>query len=101
MGNLKQENHFSTEGDGLAQWTGARLQNLKQRANYQSLEAQIQYLVDELNTTEKRAGDAVKASQSVEESTLAFQNSFERCGQCMESQRINYAHEMLQKFAGA
>lgn len=99
MGNLKQENRFNTDdgpgGLGIAQWTNARREELMQRADYQRLTTQLQFLVDELNSTEKNAGTALKSAHSVEDATIAFQNTFERCGICRESQRIQYANEIL------
>lgn len=102
MGNLEQENHLHTNdgpgGLGIAQWVGARRIALQQRANYRRLTTQLQFLVDELNSTEKRAGDAVRRSGTVEEATISFQNLFERCGICRESQRVSYAYEILERY---
>lgn len=102
MGNLAQEHQFKTDdvpgGLGIAQWMGARRQKLMQRANYSVLQTQLQFMVDELNSTEKRAGDALRATTTLEEATVVFQNLYERCGVCMQHQRVAYAHEILAKY---
>lgn len=101
LGNLKQESGFNTEdhpnGLGIAQWLGARRQNLIDKysgspSTYQ-IYNQLQYIVEEMNGTEKRAGDALRASQTLEEATQVFQDQYERCGDCRASQRLTYAQE--------
>lgn len=103
MGNLKQEHGFKTSdvagGLGIAQWLGARRANLLARADPYNLNTQLNFLWDELNSTEIKAFEAIKASNDTASATRAFQNKFERCGKCMESQRIQYAHEYYHKFA--
>lgn len=95
MGNLKQEHGFNTDGDGLAQWTDGRKANVMSRANPLSIHTQLQYLMEELNGGYIAAKNAILASGSVEGSTVAFQNLFERCGDCRESKRIAYGYEIL------
>ena len=100
MGNLKQEHGFKTSderpnGLGIAQWIGNRADRLVANGNYLDINVQLNYLMEELNGSESAAGGAIRASGSVEEATRAFQNKFERCGVCMESQRIQYAYDIL------
>lgn len=98
MGNLRQEHSFQTSdvsgGLGIAQWLGNRRDNLIARGNYTSIDVQLQFMIDELNTTERAAETSLRASGSIEEATIAFQNKYERCGACMQSQRIQYAHDI-------
>lgn len=97
MGNLQQEHNFRTDGDGIAQWTGNRKANLMNDPNWQDINVQLSFLVRELKGTEIAAYNAIKASTSVEEATVAFQNIFERCNPayCMQNQRIQYAYAIL------
>ncbi len=103
MGNLMQEHRFKTSdtpgGLGIAQWIGSRRHKLMQRRDHTSLNTQLEYLLEELSTNEKHAGDALRRAQTVEEATIAFQNMYERCGVCMQSQRLSYAYEILQKYS--
>lgn len=103
IGNLKQETSgFNTQdvagGLGIAQWLGARRERLIQRGNHLDLMAQLNFIIEELDTTEHRAKSALIASSSVEQATIAFQNKYERCGQCMQNQRINYALDVYYKY---
>lgn len=98
MGNLKQEHNFNTDGDGIAQWTGDRLVQLKQRGNYLDLTVQLNFIIEELNGTESVADKLLRSSYSVEEATIKFQNTYERCGDCRQSQRVAYAIAFYNQF---
>jgi hypothetical protein len=89
MGNLRQEHNFQTSGDGLAQWIGGRRARLHTMANPYSLNTQLNFLVIEM----KEMG--LVLPNTVEGATIAFQNKFERCGRCMQSQRVQYAYDIL------
>jgi uncharacterized protein YabE (DUF348 family) len=95
MGNLQQEHGFRTDGDGIAQWTGGRKANLMARADPYNIYTQLNFMLEELNGPYARANAAIKASSSVEQATVAFQNQYEGCGICMESRRIQFAYEIL------
>lgn len=92
MGNLQQENRLQTDGDGLAQWSGTRLVTLLQRGEPYSLNTQLEFLLYELNSYESEANNLIKQSGTIEEAAIAFQNKFERCGDCRQSSRISYAY---------
>lgn len=96
MGNLKQEHGFQTSGDGLAQWTGGRKAELMARDNPYSLYTQLDFLLDELNGSS--VGADIKAAGSISQATVVFQDQFERCGACMESNRISYAYSIYNQF---
>lgn len=91
MGNLMQEHRFNTDGDGLAQWTGGRKANLMAREDPYSIYTQLDFMMGELNGPYLSAKNAILASTTIEDATLAFQNIYERCGICAENQRIGYA----------
>lgn len=94
MGNLKQEHNFQTSGDGLAQWIGGRRANLYARANPTDIHVQLDFLMEELNSGYVYAKQRILQSDLVG-ATLVFQNEYERCGDCRQQQRINYAYEIL------
>ena len=102
MGNLRQEHNFKTDdvpsGLGIAQWLGARREQLIQRGNYSDINVQLDYIVWELENTESRASTQLRAQTTVEGATRAFQNYYERCGDCRESQRIQYAIEYYNRY---
>lgn len=87
-GNLYVESagfNLSAEGDngtsfGLAQWHNERKEALFKRAGTRTptLEQQLDYLVYELNNTEKGALNALKQATSVKDSAYVFAKKFER-----------------------
>lgn len=99
MGNLQQEHGFKTDdvpgGLGIAQWLGGRRANLLARKNPFSIHTQLQFMLDEMNGPESAAGKAVRSAQTVKQATIAFQNIYERCGYCVQDQRISYALSFL------
>lgn len=97
MGNLQQEHNFRTDGDGLAQWTDNRKANLMAKPNWQDINVQLNFLMEELQGGEHLAYNAIKVSSSVESATMAFQNQFERCNPfyCNGGNRVQYAYAIL------
>lgn len=84
-------------GHGIAQWTAGRTTNLMNFAqskgkDWTDLGLQIEFLIHELETTEKSAQAALKAS-TVEEGTVLWQTLFERAGIPMMGNRLNYANQ--------
>jgi hypothetical protein len=73
---------------GIAQWNRERLQGLKDYSatrglDWQSLDAQLQYVVHELNTTERGAGSRLRNAESLEDAVVAF-SWYERYGGGLE-----------------
>ena len=95
MGNLMQEHRFNTSGDGLAQWTGGRKAKLMAMPNPYNIYTQLDFLMSELNSNYLGVQNAIRASSSVESVVTIFQDQFERCGICAESNRIQYAYNIL------
>ena len=95
MGNLQQEHGFNTSGDGLAQWTGSRKAALLSRDDPYNIYTQLDFLMYELNGGYRSVQAAIKASSTVEDATIIFQNKFERCGICVEDRRIQFAYNIL------
>ena len=102
LGNLLQESRGNnkivnkTSGAfGLAQWLGPRKQKLMQKygknpTTYQQLE----FIWEELNTTEKEAFQKLLNTNTIADATRAFANHFERAGkdEMNMNQRISYAY---------
>ncbi|YBV97527.1 phage tail tip lysozyme [Phyllobacteriaceae bacterium JZ32] len=85
VGNLQQESSLQPTGAvgdngtafGLAQWRGDRFANLQRFASargksWEDEETQLDFIMHELSTTERTAGEALRASRNVEEATAAF-----------------------------
>lgn len=103
MGNLQQEHGFKTEqapgGLGIAQWTGGRAYSLQMKEDHLNLKVQLDYLMEELNSPNYASiKSSLLNSGSVEEATIVFQNQYERCGDCREYQRIQYAYAILGRY---
>jgi uncharacterized protein YabE (DUF348 family) len=101
MGNLQQEHQFNTTdvtgGLGIAQWTLDRRTDLinKYPDSYTNIYSQLSFLMEELNGTYYRARDAIMATDNLDTAVVAFQEKFEGCGVCKESQRKEYARTIL------
>ena len=102
LGNLMQEsrgNHYAvnrTSGaTGIAQWLGPRKQKLHQRyGKNPSLQDQLNFIWEELNTTEKDAFQKLLNTNTVADATRVFAYHFERAGknEMNINKRINYAY---------
>ena len=86
-GNIMQEsggrnNAKSSDGHnsyGLAQWTGARKARLFSKyGTSPSTQQQLEFLWEELNSSEKGALNALKNTSTVEDATKVFCQKFER-----------------------
>lgn len=102
MGNLRQEHNFQTSdvpgGLGIAQWMSNRRAALMAKPNYLDLAVQVDFIVEEMNSTEHRAGAMLRAATTVEAATIAFQDGYERCGDCRQAQRVQYAQEYYNRY---
>lgn len=98
MGNLMQEHRFNTDGDGLAQWTGGRKARLMALDDPYSIYTQLDFMMSELNGSYLAAKNAILASITIEDATIAFQNIYERCGICVEDRRIGYAISIYERY---
>lgn len=111
VGNLIQESGLKTgiKGDGgkalgLAQWHPDRQKGLKALADSRGvditdLDTQLEYVWQELNTTEKKALDSLSNVRSISEATTNFMRNFERPNSDPKinklSQRIKHAEFFL------
>jgi len=62
---------------GIAQWLGARKTSLQTKANYTTLETQLEFVQSELTSSEKAAGTKLKNSTNLE-SAIAAAAAYER-----------------------
>ena len=95
-GNLMQESSLnekavnkSSGAKGLAQWLGSRKEALHEKfGDNPSFSQQLNFIVEELQTTEKKALNYLKQATTVEDSTKVFGAEFERPGWDDKSRRI-------------
>ncbi len=90
LGNMQTESSFRTnaynaseQAIGLCQWENSRRTQLEQFAAQQGKpvtdwRVQVDFIMHEFNTTEKRAFAALKATQTPEQAAKAFQSKYER-----------------------
>ncbi len=116
-GNLMQEsslnpNAINKEGGGqgahgIAQWRGDRWTGLQEFAKSRGtspydLYTQLEYIMHELNTREKKALDLLKKSTTAEEAARNFSKAYERAGAgAHDEKRVAYANQALQSFSKA
>jgi hypothetical protein len=120
VGNLDQESgvdptsqqYGGGPGRGIAQWeVGGRWDtysgdNAVEYAgqlgqSVWSLGLQLDFVWYELTTFSWYGLGALRATTNVTDATIAFENDFEGCGQCDQSQRIAYAQAVLAAFGGS
>ena len=105
-GNLMQESRgkldaVSTDGYysyGIAQWTGPRKEKLFEKyGTSPTLQNQLDFLWEELNTTEKKAFEALKNTQTLEDATRVFMTKFERpnAKYANYNKRLQYAKSII------
>lgn len=107
VGNLIHESsglNTTIKGDsgkafGIAQWHPDRQKGLKALAksrgtDISDFDTQLEYVWQELNSTEKKALDKLLNSKNTQEATMAFM-SYERPGNPQFQKRLNYANGLL------
>lgn len=109
VGNLMTESYqslnpaaFNSAGGGrgamgIAQWRGPRITAFEERYGKTQVEAsfeeQLDFINYELNTTEKRAKNAILAADTPSEAALAFEEHYERSGGSNVSSRMQNAQK--------
>ncbi|HTQ47383.1 MAG TPA: phage tail tip lysozyme [Polyangiaceae bacterium] len=120
VGNLEQESNVEPTaieygggpGRGIAQWSvGGRWNSshddnvvwyaIREGKNEWSLTLQLEFVWYELETFSTYGLGKLRNSTNVSEATIAFEDFFERCGQCEETTRINYAKAVLTAMHGS
>ena len=102
LGNLLQESNGNHEivnsksgAFGLAQWLGSRKKKLIEKyGKNPTKQQQLEFIWEELNTTEKNTLQKLLATNTISDATRVFANSFERAGksEMNMNQRIRYAY---------
>jgi hypothetical protein len=117
VGNLDQESgvdptaieYGGGPGRGIAQWSEGGRWNADRGDNVASyasehgasawsLNLQLEFVWYELTTFSGYGLAELRASSNVTEATLAFQDRFEGCGTCDQTNRINYAAAVLREY---
>lgn len=103
LGNLMQEsigNHTITNKSsgafGLAQWLGPRKQRLMQKyGSNPTVQQQLEFIWEELNTSESKAFEKLLNTNTVADATRAFAQHFERAGknEMNMNKRIKFAYQ--------
>ena len=103
LGNLLQEsngNHTAVNkrsgAYGIAQWLGTRKAKLMSTyGKNPNLQQQLEFIWQELNTTEKRALNHLQRTNTITEATRVFANKYERAGanEMNMKKRIKYAYQ--------
>ena len=120
VGNLIQESsviptsvqYGGGPGRGIAQWSvggrwdSDRSDNVTWYANAHgenrwALSTQLNFTWYELETFGGYGLASLRSDSSVSAATVTFQDRFEGCGTCDQSQRIKYAEEVLSAYGGA
>jgi hypothetical protein len=65
------------------------------RADPSSIYTQLDFLMYELNTGYSKVQTNIKASSSVDQALVVFQNQFEACGVCHQDARLQFAYNIL------
>lgn len=92
-GAIGAPNSNMQSGYGIAQWTGSRKQDYldycsANRLDPSSEQANYGFLKHELQTTQAGAIDAVRNTESAQDATVVFCNTFERPGDPQMSSRL-------------
>jgi uncharacterized protein (TIGR03382 family) len=113
VGNLDQESGVSPTsvqsggpGRGIAQWSvGGRWDSsagdnvhayaTQQSESQTSLNLQLEFIWYELQTFSGYGLAQLKATTNVTDATVAFMAKYEICGNCVQTQRVNYAKAVL------
>jgi hypothetical protein len=115
VGNLKQMSGVEpraldqeSSAYGIAQWADGRKATLLTKSFYRTgplepsreLQVQLEYLIEELNGSEKAADEALKSSTStdVKELAIVFGEAFEKYSEGKEGKRAQFAEEIYKLY---
>ncbi|HEY3821940.1 MAG TPA: phage tail tip lysozyme [Polyangiaceae bacterium] len=119
VGNLDQESSMNPSisqygggpGRGIAQWSAGGRWDTDKNDNVvayakekgdsaYSLDLQLDFVWYELETFGDYGLSDLRRATTVSEATVAFEEDFEGCGECDQSQRIAYAEAALSAYGG-
>jgi hypothetical protein len=84
---------------GIAQWLGDRKKRLFKKPNYDTLEVQLNFIWEELLSTEKNARIALKRTSTSADAAIVWDDKFERSEGTTLQQRIAFANDIFKKYA--
>jgi hypothetical protein len=84
---------------GIAQWLGDRKKRLFKKPNYDTLEVQLNFIWEELLSTEKNARIALKRTNTSADAAIVWDDKFERSEGTTLQQRIAFANDIFKKYA--
>jgi hypothetical protein len=99
-------NDVGQPAGGIAQWRGTRLDELKAYSatnslDWRTLDAQLPFLMYELETKSYLGYGSLTNSNSVEEATRVFEEKFERPAPGTFNRRYGYARDAYDRYANA
>ena len=99
-------NDVGQASGGIAQWRGQRLDELKaystsNNLDWKTLDAQLPFLMYELETKSYLGYGSLLNSNSVEEATRVFEDKFERPAPGTFTRRYGYARDAYDRYANA
>lgn len=102
IGNLLFESSLdprATNGNtiGIAQWLGTRKEKLLAKTNWIDLNTQLNFIIEEFNSTEKAARNSLLKAKTVKEAAITFDNKYERSELTNYKQRVGYALDIYNK----
>lgn len=116
IGNMMQESGHSLDIEaynpddggspsfGLVQWRAGRLDTLRKKAGKKAntLEGQLDFMMWELNNTEKRAYNKLQQTSTTEEAALVFSQHYERPHKdyAHNDKRVKYATNIYNTYSG-
>jgi hypothetical protein len=90
---------------GIAQWLGDRKKKLFKKPNYDTLEVQLDYIWEELRSTESGAYTAVKKTTTAAQAAIVWDNRYERSErippellQRSRQKRVAFANDVFKKY---
>lgn len=111
VGNLIQESNLdpnavnpTSKARGIAQWLGPRVKDFEKQEHTplegSKFEQQLDFVNWELNHSEKKAGDSIRATTNISDATAAVANKYERMGanESMMDRRLSYAEAVSKQF---
>jgi len=115
VGSLLQESDLSPTNSnqlgayGIAQWLGKRKRKLQLKQNYNTIDTQLDFIIEEFNGDEKNAFNKIKKSNNIEEAILGMASyeryggwyqdiTFEKLLKASETgKRIDYSYDILRR----
>jgi hypothetical protein len=83
---------------GIAQWRSGRQAALREKPNYETLGAQLEFVWEELQGGENAAYEQIIQTSNVEDAAVAVDQYYERSEQDHHAERIEYSQAVLTEY---